>query len=100
MAAGKKGLFLGSFVHCKSLDELETLHDAAVFVNENGAIVTIEQGMDLQQAEETVVPKLGWSKEEYVVTESKKGEFFFPGFIGKFLILSSSLKFWTLKSEN
>jgi hypothetical protein len=79
-----KTLFLGSFIHSKSLDELEYLHDAAVFVDEKGTIVAIEQACDQKKAEETVFPKLGWESGDVSVRAAKEGEFFFPGFIGLF----------------
>jgi guanine deaminase len=77
-----KSLFLGSFIHSKSLDELEYLHDSAVCVDENGVIVALEKGYDLKEAEETLFPKLGWSTGDVTVKTAKPGQFFFPGFIG------------------
>jgi len=77
-----KSLFLGSFIHSKKLDELEYLHDAAVCVDENGVIVAIEKGCDLNKAEKTLFPKLGWSARDVTVKTAKPGQFFFPGFIG------------------
>lgn len=77
-----KSLFLGSFVHSRSLDELEFWHDAAVCVSADGAIVAIERGCDLQKAEEIVFPRLGWPSEEVSVTRAQPGQFFFPGFVG------------------
>jgi guanine deaminase len=85
MSPQKRTLFLGSFVHCKTLDALETWHDAAVFVDERGVIVAIEKEMDLKRAKDTLIPRMGWMEEEYAVRATKKGEFFFPGFIGRFI---------------
>lgn len=82
-----KSLFLGSFVHSKSLDVLEYLHDAAVLVDEKGVIVAVEKVCDLKKAEETIYPKLGWSRSDITVRTAKPGQFFFPGFIGMFLCL-------------
>lgn len=82
-----KSLFLGSFVHSKSLDVLEYLHDAAVLVDEKGVIVAVEKVCDLKKAEETIYPKLGWSSSDITVRTAKPGQFFFPGFIGMFLCL-------------
>jgi hypothetical protein len=84
MSPPPRTLFLGSFVHCKNLDELETWHNAAVFVDERGVIVSIEKDTDLQHAKNTLVPRIGWVEGEYTVRQAKKGEFFFPGFIGMF----------------
>ncbi len=77
-----KSLFLGSFIHSKSLDELEYLHNSAVCVDGNGVIVAIEKDYDLKKAEETLFPKLGWSVGDVTVRTTKSGQFFFPGFIG------------------
>jgi len=64
------------------LDELEYLHDSAICVDENGVIVAIEKDCDLKKAEETLLPKLGWSTGDVTVKTAKPGQFFFPGFIG------------------
>ncbi len=88
---GQKCLFLGSFVHSKSLDELEFLHNAAAFVDEKGVIVAVEQNSDLKKAEETIYPKLGWSGGEVSVRAAELGQFFFPGFIGQYQSLFSRL---------
>jgi guanine deaminase len=77
-----KSLYLGSFIHSKSLDELEYLHDTAVCVDENGVIVAIEKDYDLKKAEETLFPKLHWAIGDVTVKTAKPGQFFFPGFIG------------------
>jgi guanine deaminase len=77
-----KSLFLGSFIHSKSLDELEYLHDSAVCVDEHGTIVAVEKGCGLNDAEKKVFPKLGWSAGDVTVKTAKPGQFFFPGFIG------------------
>ena len=79
-----KSLFLGSFIHSKSLDELEFLHETAVFVDDKGVIVAIEKGCDQKKAEETLFPKLGWTVGEVSFRIAKPGQFFFPGFIGLF----------------
>jgi guanine deaminase len=78
-----KSLFLGSFIHSKSLDKLEYLHNSAVCVDENGVIVAIEEDYDLEKAEETLFPKLAWSTGDVTVKTAKPGQFFFPGFVGK-----------------
>ena len=83
-----KSLFLGSFIHSKSLDELEYLHDSAVCVDEKGTIVAIETGYDLTKAEKMLFPKFGWSAEDVTIKTAKAGQFFFPGFIGSLPISS------------
>jgi guanine deaminase len=80
-----KSLYLGSFIHSNSLDVLEYLHDAAVFVDEKGVIVAIERACDLKKAEEAIYPRLNWSSSEATVRTAKPGQFFFPGFIGQLL---------------
>jgi hypothetical protein len=75
-------LFLGSFIHSKNLEELEFLHDTAICVDEKGVIVAIEPGCEQTKAEESLLPKLGWTKGEVTIKVAKPGQFFFPGFIG------------------
>ena len=77
-----RSLFLGTFIHSKSLEELEFLHDTAVCVDEKGTIVAITQGCDRSKAEEIVLPRLGWKKGDVTVNTAKEGQFYFPGFIG------------------
>ena len=77
-----RSVFLGTFIHSKSLEELEFLHDTAIFVDEKGTIVAIESRCDRKTAEEIVFPKLGWMKGEVMVNIAKPGQFYFPGFIG------------------
>jgi guanine deaminase len=79
---GGKSLFLGSFIHSKSLDELEFLHETAVCVDDKGVIVAIEKACDQKKTEETLFPKLGWAVGEVSVRIAEPGQFFFPGFIG------------------
>ncbi|KAJ9137304.1 Metallo-dependent hydrolase [Pleurostoma richardsiae] len=79
--AGQKQLFLGTFIHSISLDELEYLHDTALCVDENGKIVAIEKDCDQKKAEDVLYPKLGWAAAEVTVSACKDGQFFFPGFI-------------------
>ena len=79
-----RSVFLGTFIHSKSLEELEFLHDTAVFVDEKGTIVAVEQGCGQREAEGVVFPKLGWTEDEVTVKLAKPGQFFFPGFIGAY----------------
>ena len=84
-ALQKNQLFVGTFVHSKSLNQLEYLHDASVAVDKSGRIVAIElQCRDQATAAETLCSKLGWDAAADVeVRVCKEGQFFFPGFIGK-----------------
>ncbi|KAG0650515.1 putative guanine deaminase [Hyphodiscus hymeniophilus] len=76
-----RAVYLGTFIHSKSLEELEYLHNSAAFVDEKGAIVAIELDCDQKKAEEVLLPKLGWKKGEVTVNVAKPGQFYFPGFI-------------------
>ncbi|EXF77796.1 guanine deaminase [Colletotrichum fioriniae PJ7] len=74
-------LFLGSFIHSKTKEQLEYLHDAAVCVDAAGTIVAVEAECDLKRAEAEVLPRLGWAVGDVEVCAGKEGQFFFPGFI-------------------
>ena len=73
---------MGTFVHSRSRAELEYLHETAVCVDEKGVIVKIdkEHAGDVK----SLVDSLGWSVEDVEVQRCQEGQFFFPGFIGKF----------------
>jgi len=90
MAANKRTLFLGTFIHSKSLNELEYLHDTAICVDKRGVIVGIEKGVDEKKAEEILFAKLGWKRDDVEVKVARDGEFYFPGFIGIFFSLPTS----------
>jgi guanine deaminase len=82
-------VFTGSFIWSKSLDELELLHDAAVFVDDNGKIVKVVEDVkgepeEIQNAVEKQCKELGWTSSTISVRTCKPGQFFFPGFIGKY----------------
>jgi guanine deaminase len=79
-------VFLGNFVHSKSLGELEYLHNAAICVDSTGRIVTIEPDCNQQKALEIVCAELGWGLDNVAITVARDGrQFFFPGFIGEWL---------------
>lgn len=95
-SASPNQLFLGTFVHATSLDQLEYLHDAAVFVEgSTGRIVAVEKECDRARAVNEVFARLGWREAEsqiWDITSSssaagrtEKGgsgvKFFFPGFV-------------------
>ena len=82
--AAKNSIFIGTFIHSKSLDVLEYLHDTVLFVDEKGIILHIEPDCDLAKAEKSLVPKLGWTVGEHNITIATDGQFFFPGFIGSY----------------
>ncbi|RDA95201.1 hypothetical protein CP533_1877 [Ophiocordyceps camponoti-saundersi (nom. inval.)] len=75
-------LFLGTFVHSKTREELEFLHDAAVAVDTQGQIVGIKAGLgSLTEAKEKLLESLGLKEEDVDVCACGQGQFFFPGFI-------------------
>jgi hypothetical protein len=86
--ARRRSLFLGTLVHSRTLDELEYLQYTAVCVDEKGIIVAIQPNCDQSQAEDSLYPRLGWSRGDVTVRTAKGGQFFFPGFIGRFCSLS------------
>jgi guanine deaminase len=75
-------VYLGTFIHCKSLTEIEILHDAAVFVNEQGKIVAIERDIKDVDAALSHAAKLGWDTQEVIARACGREQFYFPGFIG------------------
>ena len=86
----RKSLYLGTFIHSKTLGELEFLHDTAVLVDERGVIVSIQPDIkDIAKAEQDVLPKIGWSREDVSAHIAKPGQFYFPGFIGQFSMCPS-----------
>jgi hypothetical protein len=82
-----RSVFLGTFIHSKGLEKLEYLHDTAVCVDEKGNIVAIEPACDQSKVEGLLLPNLGWTKSDVTLKVAKPGQFFFPGFIGKFASL-------------
>ncbi|KAK8042495.1 guanine deaminase [Apiospora phragmitis] len=78
----KNQLFVGTFIHSKSLNQLDYLHDAAVAIDKSGKIVAIEpQCCDQGKAAEMLYPKLGWGAADVEVRACEEGQFFFPGFV-------------------
>lgn len=80
----KNTVFYGTFIHSKSLDELEYLHNTAVFVDKEGKIVAVERECDLTTALTIKVSELGWNP-DVAIEAPREGQFFFPGLIGEFL---------------
>lgn len=94
-------LFLGTFIHSKSLGELEYLHDTAVFVEgATGRIAAVERDCDRTRTVDEVFVRLGWSAAETTILDlssssltnvagnvggssdkDKNVKFFFPGFV-------------------
>jgi guanine deaminase len=78
----KPAVYLGTFIHSKSLTEIDVLHDAAIFVDEQGEIVAIEKDIKDVDGALSICPKLGWETEEVTARACGREQFFFPGFIG------------------
>ena len=73
----QKTIYLGPFVHCKSLTELDICPIGAIGVDENGTISFMDRDAKVN---DYAVTKEGWAKAEIV--RIKDAGFFFPGFIG------------------
>jgi guanine deaminase len=78
-------VFFGTFVHSKSLGELEYVHNAAICVDAAGKIVAVEPNCGQQKAVETLYARLGWGLDNVAITVARnERQFYFPGFIGKY----------------
>lgn len=64
-------VFIGTFIHSKALDELEYLHNTAVFVEgPTGTIVAVERECDHTRALDETFNRLGWSAAECKIYDS------------------------------
>ncbi len=52
-------VFLGTFVHSKTLEQLEYLHDTAVFVDKTGKMVAVGAGLRPGESGEGGLPQAG-----------------------------------------
>ncbi|KAK4444942.1 Metallo-dependent hydrolase [Podospora aff. communis PSN243] len=79
----KNNIFFGTFVHSKTLADLEYLHNTAIAVDAAGKIVAIEPGhTNITSALSALLPKLNWTPDSVATTTSSSpAHFFFPGFI-------------------
>lgn len=85
MAPLKNTIYLGPFVHSKTLKELEICENGAIGVDETGVIRFVERGVE--SVEEVVKKFESWNDAKVVRV---KGEgFFFPGFVGRCFICYS-----------
>lgn len=76
MALEKK-IYVGPFIHCISLTELEICLAGAIGVDEDGKIAFV-----LKNVEDGKLPtREGWEAAKTVKVEGNS--FFFPGFIGE-----------------
>lgn len=73
----EKKIYVGPFIHCVSLTEVEICLTAAIGVDEHGKIAFV-----LKNVVDGKLPtKEGWESAKTVKTEGNS--FFFPGFIGE-----------------
>lgn len=75
----KKTIYTGTFIHSKSLGEVEFLHETAVLVDEAGKIIAIKP---CASSHDELFAEVGWAPAEVEVKACGKEQFFFPGFIG------------------
>ncbi len=54
-------VYYGTFVHSKSLTELEILKNIAVFVDEHGTIVAVERDLPTNWEFQNALVKVGWA---------------------------------------
>ncbi|KAH3973333.1 hypothetical protein HBI38_047410 [Parastagonospora nodorum] len=74
----QKTIYLGTFVHSKSLTELDIYEHAAIGVDENGIISFIEK--DIANVQDIKSQKPEWKNAKTIIPKYKNS-FFFPGFI-------------------
>lgn len=71
----EKTVYIGTFIHCQSLTELDIVDNGAVGVDEQGKIAFVHRDRHATSLEQ------GWKSAKIV--DSLKHGFFFPGFIGE-----------------
>lgn len=74
----EKTIYVGPFVHSKSLDELDICTTGAIGVAEDGRIAFVER--HVEDSASYVCEQAGWEQAKVVRIEDHG--FFFPGFIG------------------
>jgi hypothetical protein len=77
----EKTIYIGPFVHCKTLQELDICTTGAIGVNESGVIEFIERNV---KSLDDLAPRDGWKDAKRVMI--RDNGFFFPGFIGRLII--------------
>ena len=85
MAATKplrRTVYLGTFIHSKTLGELERFEEAAIGVDENGIITFIEQNLSDLFGLKTRIQRYGWDNYDLVHAPEETIGFWFPGFVG------------------
>lgn len=82
----RKQVIFGTFIHSKTRQELEYLHDAAIFVDGDGKIAKIAENSGNWESALQHLEELGWDKGDVAVAGCQEGQFFFPGFLGEFSV--------------
>ncbi|KOS21472.1 putative guanine deaminase [Escovopsis weberi] len=82
MATRQRLVVLGTFVHCRTRQELDFFHNAALGVDADGKIAGfVKDRGDVGAARDELLRTLGWDGDEVQVVQAEEGQFFFPGFI-------------------
>jgi guanine deaminase len=93
MSPQRKLLLLGTFVHSRTQQDLEFLHNAGIAVDAEGKIAAVERdaaAADVSETKARLLKRLGWNEAEVDVTVAAEGQFFFPGFVGEFCLQTRS----------
>jgi hypothetical protein len=88
-AAGAQHVFIGTFVHATSKHALEIMHDAVVRVDvASGRIASVERACaDVERAHVNALAAAAATGGQGRVVRARDGlEFFFPGFVGTWLV--------------
>ena len=75
-------VYMGTFIHCLSLDKLEVLENAAIGVNDRGLIIFVEKNVE-DAGLEQVMKHHPWREWDVVKGDRESTTFFFPGFVGE-----------------
>ena len=80
----RRQILTGTFIHSKSREELEYLHDTVLGVDEEGKIAAIKAGHGNKEDDiEGLIEELAWARDEVEISDAGHNGFFFPGFIGE-----------------
>lgn len=71
-------IYVGAFIHCKTLQQLEICDNSAIGVDEHGVIQFVERDAPDAHA---IARARGWAY--YGVVRASSTQFFFPGFVGE-----------------
>ena len=74
-----KTIYIGSYVHSKTLEELEQVEHGMICVDEHGVIEWVENGSPEQL--QTIASGYGLSLDDVEIVELDEDELLCPGFI-------------------